>query len=70
MTSLVQASYASSALAVLSRFGRIDAVRELNGAGLHRLENVLTLASDLHQMFDKLQLWLERKPGVSTTLTK
>ncbi|KAF8964874.1 hypothetical protein BDZ97DRAFT_1904240 [Flammula alnicola] len=59
-----KASYASSALAVLSRFGRIDAVRELNGAGLHRLENVLTLASDLHQMFDKLQLWLERKPDV------
>lgn len=62
---LIKASYASSALAVLSRFGKIDTVRELNGPGLHRLENVLTLAADIHRLFDKLHIWLERNPGVS-----
>jgi len=37
--------------------------QELNGKGIHKLQNVLTLHSDLHDLFDTLQLWLE--PTVS-----
>ena len=35
------------------------AFKELNGSGIHRLENILTLNPDAHSFFDTLQLWLE-----------
>ncbi|KAK0437794.1 hypothetical protein EV421DRAFT_995183 [Armillaria borealis] len=34
-------------------------MKELNGAGIHRLENILTLSPSLHDFFDQLALWLE-----------
>ncbi|KAF9490002.1 hypothetical protein BDN71DRAFT_1455270 [Pleurotus eryngii] len=49
--------YAASVLAVLRCFGYdVDA---LNGAGVHSLFNVMTLESNVHDMFDQLLLWLE-----------
>lgn len=32
---------------------------ELSGDGVHRLENVITLTSVVHDYFDNLQLWFE-----------
>lgn len=63
--SVVQTAYTETAFAVLARFGQIDAIGELNGDNMHRLENVLTLNSDTHTLFDTLKLWLERNPAVS-----
>ncbi len=34
-------------------------MKELDGAGIHRLENILTLSPSLHDFFDQLALWLE-----------
>ncbi|KAF8895162.1 hypothetical protein BD779DRAFT_1668499 [Infundibulicybe gibba] len=54
--------YAASVLAMLSRFGKVD-INELNGASIHRLQNVLTLDSNMHEWFGQLDIWLERRPG-------
>ena len=37
----------------------VDVIAKLNGDGVHRLENVMTMRSDLHQGFDRLELWFE-----------
>ena len=49
---------------MLERFGQISPVDELNGDKIHRLENVLTLDPSIHDWFDKLKIWLERKSDV------
>ncbi|CAL1697742.1 unnamed protein product [Somion occarium] len=49
--------YAASVLAVLKHFG-YD-VDKLNGASVHSLFNMMTLAHDTHDLFDQLRLWLE-----------
>jgi hypothetical protein len=61
----MQRAYAASAHAVLSRFGQIDTISELNGDSVHRLENIFVLGTEAHQLFDTLKLWLEKQPGVS-----
>jgi hypothetical protein len=50
------------------RFNYKIAFKELNGSGIHRLENVLTLSQYVHTFFDTLQLWLEPVEGVSDSL--
>lgn len=35
--------------------------KELNGAGIHRLENVMTMGGDLHTLFDRMDIWLEHE---------
>ena len=32
---------------------------ELNGNNIHRLENILTLSTELHAYFDDLYIWLK-----------
>ncbi|KAG6842892.1 hypothetical protein H0H93_003030, partial [Arthromyces matolae] len=32
---------------------------ELNGDGIHRIQNVLSLQHDIHDLFDTLDLWFE-----------
>jgi hypothetical protein len=44
------------------------AFEELNGTGIHRLENVITLNYDAHTFFDTFQLWLEPVETVSYSL--
>ena len=51
--------YAAGVWAVLDRFGYKTAFEELNGSGIHRLENVLTLTPDVNIFFDTFWLWLE-----------
>ncbi|KXN86492.1 hypothetical protein AN958_10006, partial [Leucoagaricus sp. SymC.cos] len=50
---------ATSICAVLDRFGQVQFDKELNGAGINRLENILTLESSLHTYFDCLSIWFE-----------
>ncbi|KAL7280247.1 hypothetical protein ACG7TL_006667 [Trametes sanguinea] len=51
----------------LDRFGYQDVCEELMGAtagaNLHRLENILTLESNAHVLFDRLDLWFEAVEG-------
>ncbi|KDQ54715.1 hypothetical protein JAAARDRAFT_402182 [Jaapia argillacea MUCL 33604] len=51
--------YAASVWAVMVRYGNVLVVDDLNGSDINRLENVMTLASDKHYMFDSLWIWLE-----------
>ena len=53
-------------LAVLKRFG-YD-VDNLNGPQVHSLFNVMTMQHDVHDMFDRLCLWLEATVSVIGTL--
>ncbi|KAH9482082.1 hypothetical protein JR316_0004177 [Psilocybe cubensis] len=49
--------YAASMWAVMTRFGYEKRPEELNGARIHRLENILTLVPNFHGLFDLLQVW-------------
>lgn len=51
--------------AILDRFGGINSIQELNGTNIHRLENILTLDTNIHIFFDQLKLWLKKIPDVS-----
>ncbi|KAF8582043.1 hypothetical protein K439DRAFT_1352200, partial [Ramaria rubella] len=53
-------NYAAYAWAVMERMGGV-LPDELDGAAVHRLENILTLQLNVHGMFDshRLQAWLE-----------
>ncbi|KAG6371938.1 hypothetical protein JVT61DRAFT_8949 [Boletus reticuloceps] len=49
--------YSASVLAVLKRFGYdIDS---LNGKNVHSLTNVISMTSDVHEAFDRLELYFE-----------
>ena len=43
----------------MQRFGGVKVKDELNGNQIHRLENIMTVNSDVHTFFDDLQIWLE-----------
>ena len=60
----MQHNYAASAWAVMMRMGGVFGHDELNGEKIHRMENVMTLRSDLHTLFDTLGLWLEATVGL------
>ena len=47
--------------------GYKDIVENLNGEGVHHLENILTLDMVVHDRFDKSRLWFE--PTVSILLS-
>jgi len=49
---------------LLHRFGGINAMEELNGSHVHRLQNILTLNANLDTWFHELKIWLERDPMV------
>lgn len=48
LTILVKHQYGSSAWTIVHRFGYKDIPGELDGTGIHRLENVLTLNASVH----------------------
>ena len=66
MFDLGQKSYAENAWKYVSAFG-INGREELKGANPHRLSNGLTLALNLHTVFDELGWWFEEVP-VSATI--
>ena len=49
--------YAASMWAVMQRFGYQSLPDDLNGSKVHRLENVMTMAPDVHHRFDELAIW-------------
>ena len=44
---------------ILTCFGYDDIPEKLKGAGIHSLDNIMTLEPNIHSWFDKLQLWFE-----------
>ena len=48
---------------IMQMSGAGNSLKELNGAGIHRLENVMTLYQGLHNRMDNLQLWFEEVEG-------
>ena len=49
-------------LAVLKRFGyNVD---NLNGEKVHSLFNVMTMEHNVHDNFDRLELWFEKTVGI------
>ncbi|KIY49502.1 hypothetical protein FISHEDRAFT_41664 [Fistulina hepatica ATCC 64428] len=58
-------AYAASVHAILDRFGGINSIEELNGSKVHRLENILTLDSNLHDSFNRLKIWLEKNTDMT-----
>ena len=43
----------------MERMGAINVIKELNGNGVHCLENIMTLDVGIHMLFDRLNLWFE-----------
>ncbi|KAI6030002.1 hypothetical protein EDC04DRAFT_3065675 [Pisolithus marmoratus] len=52
-----KAKYTSSVWAVLDRFGYPGLLEDLNGANIHRLENVMTMDPTVHRQFETLKIW-------------
>jgi hypothetical protein len=50
--------------AIMDRFGYKDIAENLNGKGVHHLENILTLDMVVHHYFDNLKLWFEPTAGI------
>ena len=48
-----------TAWTILDQLGYTPILEELQGANLHRLENILTLDVNLQMAFDRLTLWFE-----------
>ena len=44
---------------ILRCFGYEDLPERLHGAGIHSLDNIMTLQHDIHSWFDQLELWFE-----------
>ncbi|KAG6856425.1 hypothetical protein H0H87_004551 [Tephrocybe sp. NHM501043] len=59
--------YAGTVFAMLKMFGLENRARELYGAGVNGLHNVITMYMDFHMSFDQLRLWLEPVPGMANT---
>ena len=57
--STLQHKFAASTWAVMQQMGAVDVIAISNGDGVHHLESVMTMRSDLHQGFDRLGLWFE-----------
>jgi len=51
--------YAASVWDVIDHFCGIKMTEELNGADIHRLENVMTLVGLVRTKFDRLRIWFE-----------
>ena len=46
----------------VAAFGGIEGLEELQGTKMHRLSNGLTMATDIHACFDRMDLWFEEVP--------
>jgi hypothetical protein len=56
---VIQHEYAASVWTIMDRYGDVLVPDELNGSDIHRLENIITMETGKHDLFDTLQLWLE-----------
>jgi hypothetical protein len=53
----VQRNYAATMWGVMNRFGYEELPEQLNGSKVHRLENVMTMVTGFHLIFDQLKVW-------------
>ncbi|RXW12255.1 hypothetical protein EST38_g13597 [Candolleomyces aberdarensis] len=51
-------TYAATAYTIAESFGYTTIQQDLNGEKIHRLENVMTMSTDIHRFFDGLKFWL------------
>ena len=59
-STVIQTHYASGTIAILKSFGFSDFTEVFNqSGGVHEVWNLLSLQTDLHAMFDQLDLWFE-----------
>ena len=65
----MQHNHPASVWAVMMRMGCVLGHDELNSDKIHRLENVMTLRTDLHGMLDTLLIWLEATVGRSAHIS-
>jgi hypothetical protein len=56
--------YARTAFTMLKMFGLEHEVEKLIGPQANTLSNVLTLCYEMHQAFDRFDIWLEEVPGL------
>ncbi|KAG9044207.1 hypothetical protein FS837_008621 [Tulasnella sp. UAMH 9824] len=55
-----KAEYSATPWPVVEGFGQVNILTEsLNGRDIHRVENVLTMCTSAHKLFDQLKLWFE-----------
>jgi len=59
--------YAATVWTILKCFGYEDLPGRLKGAGVHSLDNIMTLQLDIHSWFDQLQVWFEAVDGKENT---
>ncbi|CAE6460738.1 hypothetical protein ACGC1H_005326 [Rhizoctonia solani] len=57
---------AANVWTVVQAYGGIPS-EQVNGPGIHHLRNILTLRSDIHNVFDQLLLWLDPVEGQANT---
>lgn len=58
----VQRNWVVNPAAVLSRYTPVKIFKTLQGADIHRLENVITLGTDTHGLFGRLDFCLDSTP--------
>ncbi|KAK0216810.1 hypothetical protein IW262DRAFT_1276026 [Armillaria fumosa] len=58
MSFSLQLNYGASVLAVLKAFG-CD-IEQFNGPKVHSLQNVMTMESDVHDWFNRSEIWFEK----------
>ncbi|KJA18783.1 hypothetical protein HYPSUDRAFT_69697 [Hypholoma sublateritium FD-334 SS-4] len=59
--------YAGSVWSIIESFSHIDMLSELNSESIHHLQNGFTMHSQLHTLFDDLNLWFEHVAGLDNT---
>lgn len=65
-----QADYAAATWTVLERFGYAHILQGINGKLIHRLENIMTMTTTVHDAFDRLALWFEATVRSYNTLVR
>ncbi|KAJ6629652.1 hypothetical protein B0H10DRAFT_1939634 [Mycena sp. CBHHK59/15] len=61
--------YAASAIAILEMFGLTDTAENLVGGNVNKHFNVLTMAENLHWLFDRMEFWFEAVIGEASKLS-
>ncbi|KAG6820018.1 hypothetical protein H0H93_006356, partial [Arthromyces matolae] len=61
-------TYGSTAIALLNLLGLGEVVEKILGENVNSLVNVMTMAVDLHQEFDLMNLWFEPVPNEASLL--
>ncbi|KAJ7199427.1 hypothetical protein GGX14DRAFT_661963 [Mycena pura] len=61
--------YAAGVMAILEAFDLTSKIEHLVSRNVHKDFNILTIQTDLHLLFDRLEIWLEEVIGEPNTYT-